>query len=55
MGLKYLVIKKEYKPLYHAAAVVASNYLVTLVDSSFRLLKKAGMDREEVKKAFSNW
>ncbi|NLW10306.1 MAG: DUF2520 domain-containing protein, partial [Firmicutes bacterium] len=50
LGLKYLVIKKEYKPLYHAAAVVASNYLVTLVDSSFRLLKKAGMDREEVKK-----
>jgi predicted short-subunit dehydrogenase-like oxidoreductase (DUF2520 family) len=50
LGLKYLVIKKEYKPLYHAAAVVASNYLVTLVDSSFRLLRKAGMDKEEVRK-----
>ena len=49
LGLKYLVIKKEYKPLYHAAAVIASNYLVTLVDGSFRLLRKAGMDREEVR------
>ncbi len=50
LGLKYLVIKKEYKPLYHAAAVIASNYLVTLVGNSFRLLRKAGMDREEVRK-----
>jgi len=49
LDLKYLVIKKEYKPLYHAAAVVASNYLVTLVDAAFKLLEKAGMDEKEVR------
>src|SRR5690554_6174877 len=47
LDLKFLVINKEYKPLYHAAAVIASNYLVTLVDASFKLLKKAGMDQKE--------
>ncbi len=49
MDLKFLVIKKEHKPLYHAAAVIASNYLVTLVNASFQLLKKAGMDHKEVR------
>lgn len=36
-------INTEGKLLYHAAAVVASNYLVALIDLSFRLLAKAGL------------
>ncbi len=40
-----LTIKTEAKPLYHAAAVVASNYLVTLFDIAFSLLEESGIDR----------
>jgi predicted short-subunit dehydrogenase-like oxidoreductase (DUF2520 family) len=36
-------ILTEAKTLYHAAAVVASNYLVTLLDLAFTLLKQAGV------------
>ena len=38
-------IRTEAKTLYHAAAVVASNYLVTLLDLSFALLAEAGVAR----------
>lgn len=37
------VINTEAKTLYHAAAVVASNYLVTLQGFAFALLKEAGI------------
>ncbi|MBL7180052.1 MAG: Rossmann-like and DUF2520 domain-containing protein [Pseudomonadota bacterium] len=33
----------EAKTLYHASAVVASNYLVTLLDLAFRLINAAGI------------
>lgn len=36
-------IDSEAKPLYHAAACVASNYLVTLLDLSQQLLTASGM------------
>ncbi|MFA7426326.1 MAG: Rossmann-like and DUF2520 domain-containing protein [Desulfosarcinaceae bacterium] len=36
-------ILTEAKTLYHAAAVVASNYLVTLLDLAFTLLQGAGV------------
>jgi predicted short-subunit dehydrogenase-like oxidoreductase (DUF2520 family) len=35
------------KPLYHAAAVVASNFLVTLMGAAFRLIQQAGVSPEE--------
>jgi len=35
------------KALYHAAACVASNYLVTLIDVSLRLLEQAGVGRRD--------
>ena len=38
-------IRTEAKTLYHAAAVVASNYLVTLLDLSLALLAEAGVAR----------
>lgn len=40
------------KPLYHAAACVASNYLVTLMHLLFTLAQQAGLPREEVFPAF---
>ena len=36
-------ILTEAKSLYHAAAVVASNYLITLLDLAFTLLQRAGV------------
>lgn len=42
----FFYISAEAKPLYHAAACVASNYLVSLVDLSQQLFRKAGMPEE---------
>jgi predicted short-subunit dehydrogenase-like oxidoreductase (DUF2520 family) len=39
--------------LYHAAAVVASNYLVTLMDLVFGLAEPAGIARSEALKAMA--
>jgi predicted short-subunit dehydrogenase-like oxidoreductase (DUF2520 family) len=41
-------IRTEAKTLYHASAVVASNYLVTVMNLSFQLLESAGIERSEV-------
>ncbi len=42
LGLRYVVIEEEAKPLYHAAAVVASNYLVTLMHQALSVLSASG-------------
>ena len=41
------------RPLYHAAAVVASNYLVTLLDVGIRLFQRAGATAEEAEAAIT--
>ncbi len=43
LGAVCLEIKTEAKALYHASAVVASNYLVSLMDLSLRLMAAAGI------------
>ncbi len=43
LGAVCLAIKTEGKTLYHAAAVAASNYLVTLMSMAFKLLDAAGI------------
>jgi predicted short-subunit dehydrogenase-like oxidoreductase (DUF2520 family) len=43
LGSISLTIKTEAKTLYHAAAVAASNYLVTLQDMAFKLLEISGI------------
>jgi predicted short-subunit dehydrogenase-like oxidoreductase (DUF2520 family) len=43
IGATTAVIRAEAKPLYHAAAAMASNYLVALLDSSGALLHSAGI------------
>jgi len=47
LGGKSLRVKTEAKGLYHAAAVAASNYLVSLVDMAFSLLASAGISEEQ--------
>jgi predicted short-subunit dehydrogenase-like oxidoreductase (DUF2520 family) len=43
LGATCYTIQTEAKTLYHASAVVASNYLVTLLDLAFRLIAAAGI------------
>lgn len=47
LGADPLSIRTEGKTLYHAAAVVASNYLVTLMRLSFQLLQASGVPQSE--------
>lgn len=44
-------INKAVKPLYHAAGVIASNYLVTLIDTSVTFLKRAGFTKRQALQA----
>ncbi len=46
-GLRYVGIEPEAKPLYHAAAVVASNYLVTLMYKAVEIMKLSGFPEKE--------
>jgi len=43
-----LTIKTDNKILYHAAAVVACNYLVTLQNAAFKLMEEAGITEKDV-------
>lgn len=47
MGGKCFFLSPGSKPLYHAGACVASNYLVTLVGQAVKLLVASGIPREE--------
>src|ERR1700731_4110731 len=46
LGLGPFEIRDEFRVLYHAGAVIASNYLVTLHRSASRLLETAGAPPE---------
>jgi predicted short-subunit dehydrogenase-like oxidoreductase (DUF2520 family) len=47
LGGTSVTIRTDAKTLYHASAVVASNYLVTLLDLALRLINTAGItDRD---------
>lgn len=45
IGMQVVELKKEAKSLYHASAVMACNYLATLMDSALALAEAAGIDR----------
>jgi predicted short-subunit dehydrogenase-like oxidoreductase (DUF2520 family) len=45
-GIPHL-LKPEGKPLYHAGAVVASNYLVSLAGLAVQLFEQAGVSKKE--------
>jgi predicted short-subunit dehydrogenase-like oxidoreductase (DUF2520 family) len=46
-----LIIPATQRPLYHAAAVLASNYLVGLTGAAVRILGEAGVDSEDAVRA----
>ncbi|MFO7260018.1 MAG: DUF2520 domain-containing protein [bacterium] len=47
LGGRDLVIPPNLRPLYHAAAVFASNYVVTVAAVAVRLLRQAGIPEED--------
>ncbi len=46
IGAQLVTIKSEDKVLYHAAAVFASNYLVTLIDTAVQTYRQAGITQD---------
>jgi len=42
-----LVIAPERRPLYHAAAVMASNYIVAMIDAAAMLMERAGVAADQ--------
>lgn len=51
VGNPTLQIDDDKKELYHCAASVLSNYMVTLVNLSYEMFAKSGMTKSEIKKA----
>lgn len=47
MGCRVINVPEQWRPLYHAAAVTASNYLPSLLDAACRMLEKAGVSHED--------
>lgn len=50
-GNKTLQIDTEKKELYHCAAAVLSNYLVTLLNLSYEMFEETGITKATIKKA----
>jgi predicted short-subunit dehydrogenase-like oxidoreductase (DUF2520 family) len=59
LGLRAVEVADEDRAAYHAAASIASNFLVTLEGAAERLAATAGVDREAlvplVRAALENW
>lgn len=51
LGGTPLTIAAAQRPLYHAAAVMASNYLVALIGAAVRMLGQAGVEEEDALRA----
>jgi predicted short-subunit dehydrogenase-like oxidoreductase (DUF2520 family) len=59
LGMRAVAVAEEDRALYHAAAAMASNFLVTLEGAAERLAAAAGVDREAlvplVRASVGNW
>jgi predicted short-subunit dehydrogenase-like oxidoreductase (DUF2520 family) len=53
IGGRAFEIPEEGRPLYHAGAVMACNFLVALVDAAVALFGQAGLERERALEAIS--
>ncbi len=42
----YIILEGKDKPLYHAACSIASNFLITLLDTASSLLEQTGLEKE---------
>lgn len=54
IGNRYIELKKEDKPIYHAAACIASNYLVGLLYNAYKLYESIGIDSEDILNIIKN-
>jgi predicted short-subunit dehydrogenase-like oxidoreductase (DUF2520 family) len=59
LGMRVKVVPREQRALYHAAASVASNFLITLEGAAERLASAVGLEREAlvplVRASVDNW
>jgi len=59
LGMRSFHVADELRPLYHAAASVASNYVITVAAFGEELIRRAGVPREHlvplVRAATDNW
>jgi predicted short-subunit dehydrogenase-like oxidoreductase (DUF2520 family) len=59
LGMEPIAVPDEARALYHAAASVASNYLVTLEDAAEQLASSTGVERRHLARlaqsALDNW
>ncbi|HEU4720951.1 MAG TPA: DUF2520 domain-containing protein [Gemmatimonadaceae bacterium] len=59
LGMRVTVVPREQRALYHAAASVASNFLITLEGAAERLAAAVGLEREAlvplVRASVDNW
>ena len=53
LGMKAVRLKSDQKPLYHAAACIASNYMVTLFALSLAVMESCGMEEAIARAALS--
>lgn len=51
LGSTTLVVPPSLRPVYHAAAVMASNYVVALVAATVRVLEHAGVEEDDALRA----
>lgn len=51
LGIHYFEIQSSQKPLYHAAAVIVSNYLVSVIDFGIKQFTELGIDKSIAMKA----
>ena len=59
LGLRAVQVAESDRAAYHAAAAIASNFLITLQDAAAELMATAGLDREVLlplaRAALENW
>jgi predicted short-subunit dehydrogenase-like oxidoreductase (DUF2520 family) len=59
LGMRVKIVPREQRALYHAAASMASNFLVTLEGAAERLASHVGLEREAlvplVRATIENW
>jgi predicted short-subunit dehydrogenase-like oxidoreductase (DUF2520 family) len=59
LGMRVKLVSREQRALYHAAASIASNFLITLEGAAERLASAVGLEREAlvplVRATVENW
>ena len=54
IGAKLIPLNKDKKAIYHAASVMATNYMVALADTAIKSMDEAGMSEDDSKQIILN-